>query len=169
MSLYWLYRRRSFFGFDGASMRQDPARKAEEQHSPEICITCSNIKRSLVWPDNVVVRRKIRASRRLSHRFELLLFSFVSFSLSLSLFSPPRSLYPFRSDAFFFLFSSISAAFLTQSSSRSLSTCLGSSLRVKAVVRRNIKDLRRRRSKINSWTGELLNFHVIFSCIFSRV
>jgi len=118
------------------SVRQDPARKAEERHSPEICITCSNIKRPLVWPDNVVVRREIRASRRLSHRFELLL---LLVRLVLSLFSPSRSLYAFRSGAFFFLFSSISAAFLTQSSSRSLSTCLGSSLRVKAVVRRNLK------------------------------
>lgn len=59
-----------------------------------ICITCSNIKRPRTWPDDIVVRRKIRASRRLSHRsFVCLVF----FRLSLFLFLVflPRS-YPLR-------------------------------------------------------------------------
>lgn len=97
------------YGLDGLRCK-DPARKAGGQCSLEICITCSNINRPLVWTDNVDVRRKIRASRRLSHRFELLLLLVrlvLSFFLSLS----PRTLYPFRSGVFFFL-SSISVAFL---------------------------------------------------------
>lgn len=105
----------------------------------EICITCSNIKRPLVWPDNVTVRRKIRASRRLSHRFGLLFL--VCLVLSSSLFLYPSSLVLFiRSgpERIFFSSHRSLSSFWSGSSSRSLSTCLGSLLRVKAVARRNI-------------------------------
>lgn len=110
------------------------------QRSLEICITCSNIKRPLVWPDNVTVRRKIRASRRLSHRFGLLLF-LVCLVLSFSLFLYPSSLVlSIRSgpERIFFSSHRSLSSFWSGSSSRSLSTCLGSLLRVKAVARRNI-------------------------------
>lgn len=79
------------------------ARKAEGQRSLEICITCSNIKRPLVWSDNVTVRRKIRASRRLSHRFGLLLLLVpLVLSSSLTFFSPGPLVLSIRSGPAFF-------------------------------------------------------------------
>lgn len=89
------------------SARQDPARKAEGQRSLEICITCSNIKRLLVWPDNV--------AGRYAYRDVFLTVSYCfSFAFSLSLSFCPLVLFIHSGPTLFFLVSSISAAFLVR-------------------------------------------------------
>lgn len=83
-------------------------RKGREGRGGEICITRSNIKRP-PWLDDVDVRRKIPASRHLSHCFATSLFSsHISRSLS-----PSFSLlsYPLRSGAFFSSHRSLPALF----------------------------------------------------------
>lgn len=115
MPLHRLYRNEEandrLFELDGSRRkdrrRQDPARKAEGQRSLEICITCSNIKRPLVWPR----RRRSQEDTRIATSFSPFRTapssrSPRSFSRSFSLSSPVRRI--------FFLLSSISAAFLAR-------------------------------------------------------
>lgn len=143
------------------------ARKAEGQRSLEICITCSNIKRPLVWSDNVTVRRKIRASRRLSHRFGLLLLLVpLVLSSSLTFFSPGPLVSLSAPVRHFFLLSSISAVF----SFFLVRVFLSFSLSVSRIVAAS-KGCRAQKY-LRTWVtwksihGELLNLRVTFSCAF---